>query len=344
MTVVLGGDFRQILPVIPRGTRADIVRASILSSPLWQHCTLYSLTENMRLQNSTLPEVSLFNDWVMKVGDGSVPSCRLSEDEEEPSWIAIPNDFLIPASADLIADIISSTYPELTARFGDTSYLKERAILSSTNEIVDVVNDRVISMLPGDIQTFLSADKVSQASDNFEAHTLLYPTEYLNTFKFSGFPNHELRLKVGVPVMLMRNLNQSLGLCNGTRMVVTRLAQTVIEAEIITGLNSGRRFFIPRVEMVPSDTDLPFMFCRRQFPLKVCFAMTINKSQGQTFNHVGLYLPQPVFSHGQLYVAASRVTSPSGFRVLLQTEDPTKPLTRNIVYREVFQRLYQSSP
>ncbi len=164
---------------------------------------MYSLTQNMRLLDSTTSDATSFISWIMKLGEGTLDAHRLSDDEDEPSWINIPPEFLIPLSADPIADIIALSYPDLITRFQDVSYLKQRAILSSTNEIVDAVNERIISMLPGDTQTFLSADKVSPASDNFEAHSLLYPPEYLHTFKFSGFPNHELQLKVSVPVMLL---------------------------------------------------------------------------------------------------------------------------------------------
>jgi ATP-dependent DNA helicase PIF1 len=122
--------------------------------------------------------------------------------------------------------------------------------------------------------------------------------EFLNTLQFSRIANHKLEFKVGVPILLLRNLNQSIGLCNGTRLIVNRLGQRVIEAEIITGNNVGKLVFIPRIIMSPSKTDWPFVLRRRQFPVRVAFAMTINKSQGQTLNNVGVYLPCPVYSHG----------------------------------------------
>jgi ATP-dependent DNA helicase PIF1 len=106
-----------------------------------------------------------------------------------------------------------------------------------------------------------------------------------------------------VPIMLLRNLNQSEGLCNGTRLIITLLGDLVLEAKIITGIHSGKIVLIPRICLPLKNYKLPFVLERRQFPVKVCYAMTINKSQGQTLTNVGIYLRRPVFTHGQLYVA-----------------------------------------
>ena len=77
--------------------------------------------------------------------------------------------------------------------------------------------------------------------------------------------------------MLLRNLNQTAGLCNGTRLIVTQLADWVIEAKIITGTNIGSKVFIPRIILSPTESNWPFILKRRQFPISVSFAMTINK-------------------------------------------------------------------
>ncbi len=100
----------------------------------------------------------------------------------------------------------------------------------------------------------------------------LYLVEFLNTLQFSGIANHKLELKVGVPILLFGNLNQLLGLCNGTRLIVNRLGQRVIEAEIIIGNNVGKHVFIPRIIMSPFETDWPFVLRCRQFPVRVAFA------------------------------------------------------------------------
>lgn len=122
--------------------------------------------------------------------------------------------------------------------------------------------------------------------------------------------------------------------------MVNHLGKNVIRATVLTGKNAGDVIFIPRMNLVPSDPGLPFKFQRRQYPVALCFVMTINKSQGQSLSHVGIYLPRSVFTHGQLYVALSRVKSRCGLKMLILDEDqrPTTT-TKNVVYREVFENV-----
>ncbi|XP_057719453.1 uncharacterized protein LOC130933862 [Arachis stenosperma] len=173
-----------------------------------------------------------------------------------------------------------------------------------------------------------------------ESQLDLYGPELLNSINCSGLPLHKLILKVGVPVMLLRNIDQSSGLCNGTRLQVRKLGNHVIECEVLTDNNVGHIALIPRMNMVPTNEAVPVRFQRRQFPIIVSFAMKINKSQGQTLSHVGLYLPRPVFTHGQLYVALSRVKNKRGLKVLLMNHvGMSANSTINVVYREVFEKI-----
>ncbi|XP_076931995.1 uncharacterized protein LOC143597361 [Bidens hawaiensis] len=112
------------------------------------------------------------------------------------------------------------------------------------------------------------------------------------------YPNHRLVLKVGVPIMLLRNINHKKGLCNGTRLQVVSLGRRVIEAKVVSGTNIGYHTLISRVSLTPTDKKIPFKLKRRQFPISVCFAMTINKSQGQSLSRVGLYLKDPIHQIG----------------------------------------------
>lgn len=202
--------------------------------------------------------------------------------------------------------------------------LCERAIISPRNVTAEEINNIILQKFTADSREYLSIDSVIAIDE-----VVNYPQEFLNSLTPSGFPPHKLSLKVGSPIMLLRNL-QPPNLCNGTRLQVKVLRNNVIEAIILTGPASGQMAFIPRIRMIP--TDLPFQFKRLQFPVKVSFAITINKSQGQTYNFVGVDLRSDCFSHGQLYVGLSRTGNPDHQIILI----PSGNKTKNVVYNEVF--------
>lgn len=327
--VVLGGDFRQILPVVIRGTRADIIDACIKSSELWKHVNIKHLTINMRIQDN---EQKQFVDYLLKIGEGKeLVYSNIGED-----MIKLQDDIIL--NDQNINSLIFTTFNNIIDKYNNNdnyiNYIKDRAILTIKNEDVDDINEQIINLFPGIAHEFLSADSVE---DKDFVHQNLYPIEFLNTLTPSGTPPHKLILKVGVPIILLRNLNPAEGLCNGTRLIVKGLQKSVIDAEIITGTHIGQRVFIPRIRIAPSDADLPFQLIRRQFPIRLAFVMTINKAQGQTIPYMGLYLPRPVFAHGQLYVALSRVQSKDNIKILIKDGLIDEEFyTKNIVYKEIF--------
>ena len=139
-------------------------------------------------------------------------------------------------------------------------------------------------------------------------------------------------IKVSATIILLRNINPKKGLCNGTRLIVHDLQRHLIWAEVIASQHRGRYVMIPRITMSSRDTALPIDI-GVQFPVRLALCLTINKAQGQLLRYIGVYLPQPVFTHGQLYVVMSRAKSFAGIRVML----PQGNKTKNIVYPEVLQ-------
>jgi hypothetical protein len=171
--------------------------------------------------------------------------------------------------------------------------LRERSILAPHNKEVSLIKVMVLSYLPGAQVDFLSANS---AEDTKVVN--IYPSEFFNALEVNGMLSHKLSFKIDAPMMLLRNLDPSAGLCNGMHLIVRRFTMRVVEAEIIAGKGAGNVAFIPRIKFIFDNNNLPFTFARKQFPLRLAYAMTINKSQGQTFSHVGLHLADDVFSHG----------------------------------------------
>lgn len=316
--VLFGGDFRQILPVVIKGSRAKTIKACFKHSPIWPQLQKFSLTTNQRARDD--PQYSAF---VLQVGEGRYPV------QDDGSFMFPPNLACHGPDTDSLIDEI---FPNLNQNMGDMNYVTNRVILTPKNDDVDHINNKIAAMLDGDAREYLSADSVEDETGNQNgAH--LFPTEFLNSLTPSGIPPHRLILKIGAPIMLLRNLDCSKGLCNGTRLIVRALQHHVIDAEIAVGRHRGTRVFIPRIVLSPSDSTLPFKLRRKQFPIKLCFAMTINKSQGQTLTKVGLYLRNDVFTHGQLYVALSRVRSSTDIKIL----STNGMKIRNVVYPEILQ-------
>ena len=318
--VVFGGDFQQTLPVITKGSREQIVSASPTRSALWKKSTVLHLQENMRLADE--PD---FAQWLLDIGHGR----NLTEDHllklrdgmdcgQEP------------------AQLIQAIYGDIAQRgtsAGNDNYYLDRTILSARNDDVDELNDLLMKDFPGTSTTYHSADSLAHEPgvDN-EQGLLAYTPEYLNAINIPGLPMSKLILKEQVPLMLLRNIAPDRGLCNGTRVVLTHMRPHVLQVHLISGEHKGKVAFIPRLQLTPNEELLGFSFKRCQFPVRLAFAMTINKSQGQSVKHVGIDLRAGVFSHGQLYVAMSRATRSSNIKVILPPG--AENLVKNIVYQE----------
>ncbi|XP_028068690.1 ATP-dependent DNA helicase PIF1-like [Camellia sinensis] len=238
------------------------------------------------------------------IGDGKIPEIS-SIEGGEINWIEIPEQFLVRNESHALHDLIHAIYPELSTKYNDSSYLKEHGILAPKNADVDELNVIMLSMLLAESQKYLTADMICLVEgENIDEG--MHSPELLHSLNFSGIPSHCLELKKGAPIMLLKNCNQSQGLCNGTRLIVEKMRDKVIEAQVITSLNIGEGVFISRIILSPSTTHSSVPIKRRQFLIKQAFAMTINKSQGQTLKNISV-----------LYDALSRVTTPSGLKILI---------------------------
>jgi len=260
------------------------------------------------------PEAGVFAEQLLRIGDGKVA-------QNNRGLIHFPRNFGILVAN--VEELIDKVFPNLTQNIDSPNYIHERAILAPTNDSVEQLNLQIQEKLSNrPTRTYLSIDQTVEPDQ-----AVNYPVEFLNSLAIPGLPPHKLTLKIGSPIMLLRNLDPP-RLCNGTRLSVKKLHINSIEATILVGSFAGETVFIPRIPLIPAD--LVFEFKRLQFPVRLAYAMTINKSQGQSLRFVGLELSSPCFTHGQLYVACSRVGSSSNMFILAPNGE-----TKNIVYEQV---------
>ena len=231
-------------------------------------------------------------------------------------------------------DFYNMVFPleELQHAGNNPGFFRYCVILTFRNDVVAEFNESLLMKLLGEVHTYDFVDSV----DINEDETDHIPQEFLRSQTPSGLPPSRLNMKVGAPIILLRNLYPALGECNGTRMIITRLGRRCIEARILGGEFHGQLRLIPRIKLTTTENDMPYILSRRQYPIRLCFAMTVNKSQGQSLKTVGVDLQTSAFTNGQLYVALSRVTSAQGVTVLLSENGDGK--TNNVVYPEVLLR------
>ena len=245
--IVFGGDFRQILLVIRHGTEADVVSACLNRSPLWSHVKVLKLTINMRLRNLSSNDTSQVSDcskFLLRVGEGTEP-------DDENQMIHVDHNFVVAGES--VSDLVAATYGDIKVNYNNPDYIYRRSLMCPKNDTTDSINQYVMNLIPGEASTLLSADSVGKEQ------AAMYPTEFLNSITPNGLPL--------IDCTLLRSLDPTQGMCNGTRLTVKAFLNRIIDTEIATGVHKGKRVFIARIPMTPSDTDFPFVLRRRQFPM-----------------------------------------------------------------------------
>ncbi len=335
VTMVFSGDWRQCLPVVPGGSKAQIIHHTFKMSDLWSEVKIFKLAENMRVQLGGSDEKE-FSEYLLRIGEGTEPrNPTVGEDS-----IIIPDN--LKSKAKDLKNFCDEIFPELRQKVENgmkerllnehwDKWLMSRAIICPTNKDAAEVNDILLEKLSGEEQVYLSCDKVRNEE---EAHR--FPTEFLNSISLPSIPPHKLTLKLGAPIMLLRNLNPAKGHVNGARYYVKALKSRMIHAQLASGAFKGEDLLIPRIFFHPRDKSIPFEMERKQFPIRPCFGITSNKSQGQTLSKVGIYLKQDFFSHGQMYVALSRVGSAKNISIYKpKSGEESDNYMANVVYKEI---------
>jgi hypothetical protein len=320
--VILGGDFQQILPVIRRGNRADTVAACLQYACVWPKLELLPLHQNMRLDSAS-DENRPLATWLKDMS---------YKKEYQGTATDLPPGIWKTHSMDRFLDRI---YPLSLLRSAptDPDAFNGRAILTAHNNVVHEMNDILLDRMPGTVET-LYAENRAVYDDNSPVPIDQATPELLGSINLSGLPVSDLRLKIGAPVMVIRNIDATNGLCNGTRATVVSFTKRVLRVKLAdTNLHDPYRLLY-RCTLTSNKDDLPFILRRCQFPIRLAFALTINKAQGQSLRNVAIDLRQQVFCHGQLYVAFSRTTNAQNVSILA-ADSNTDFKVDNVVYPEV---------
>ncbi|GBO12074.1 hypothetical protein AVEN_21687-1 [Araneus ventricosus] len=242
-----------------------------------------------------------FSKWLLEVGDG------LSADTIKLPSVCHPKE----------QDPVKQLYNDLNFKAVTAEQLKGRAILTVTNDLFIELNNAVLNLITGREGVYDSID--CNLSENPQDQ-LSYIEEFLNNLTPTGMPPHKMRFKKCAVIKLLRYLMPSKDLYNGTSLIVTKLQRKVIEEEMI-GSSSKETFLFPRIPLIPSGNNIPFSCKRKQLSVRLAFSMTINKSQGQTFDEVCFVLTKSVFTHGQLYVGLSIAWSFDSVSVISPTKE-----------------------
>ena len=258
-----------------------------------------------------LPNEVEFAQFSLDVGHGIL--------NDQDDNVQLPARCLAAADRDIVED----TYGQLVRARGFKEVVVD----------VEEINARVMNLFDNTTERiYTSIDSTENRGDNDQINETILP-QYLNTLSPPSLPPHELRLRKYSVIMLIRNLSINEGLCDGTRLLVLELGNMVLRCEILSGDKTGYIVFLHRITLY-CENEYPFTFKRRQFTVKIAFAMTINKSQGQTFEKTSVDLHRDVFNNGQLYVAFFRVRSWETLKVYLGAQKDG--IVKNFVYRSFF--------
>ncbi|KAE9524127.1 hypothetical protein AGLY_015492 [Aphis glycines] len=223
--ILLSGDFRQAIPVIPKSTAADEINAYLKSSFLWRHVKKLKLTTNMRVALQNDPSTAEFSRQLLAIDNGHIPIDVLT------GLISFPENFCEFTSSK--EELITKVFPSIEVNYNNLDWMSERAILAARNKDVDILKFTIQSKIAGELRSYKSVDSTTD-----ENEAVNYPTEFLNSLDVPGTPSHNLQVKVGSIIIMLWNLNPP-KLCNGTRLSVKKLMNNLIQSSIIKGNFKG---------------------------------------------------------------------------------------------------------
>ncbi|XP_014211970.1 uncharacterized protein LOC106641905 isoform X2 [Copidosoma floridanum] len=216
---VLGGDFRQLLPVRVGGTHSEVIDLCINRSNQWSQFIKYTLKHNMRARSEEID----FSSFLLNVGDG-----KLNDAYDNVSLAHFPDTCFAAHDEDIVEDMYGEIFRSKHYRKAISS-----AVLSPRNADVNEINKKIVTLLDEATETICTSVDSTDNCDNSGFDDVLLP-EYLSTLSPPSLPPRTLKLRENCIVMLIRNLNISEGLRNGTRLLLLELRSNVLKCEILT--------------------------------------------------------------------------------------------------------------
>uniref|UniRef100_A0A914H4I5 ATP-dependent DNA helicase n=1 Tax=Globodera rostochiensis TaxID=31243 RepID=A0A914H4I5_GLORO len=331
--VILGGDWKQLAPVVPGGGDTHQLNASVKTSDLFEHFVTRKLRANHRLRTGQ----DSYRRFLLRVGTGN-------NNNKTSHRVTLKQTMCVASREELIDFVFPAEMLNNPLKHGEE--LGGCAILSPLNRETFELNETIMDRIVGPQRVYIATTQPvrDETGLNDLANVAAdADCENLSRMTPSGLPEHILRIKVGAIMMIIANISIADGLCNGTRVQILpgpkgRLTQHIIRCRILSGNKRGNEHDLHAARFVfggdPNAKHEGLIKCERvQFPLRPGNVMTINKSQGQTLSRVGVLLDKSsCFSHGQLYVALSRVKDEAGIRIC--TKQPNFKV-KNVVMQEL---------
>ncbi len=303
-SVLFMGDFKQLLPVVRYGSGHN---CTIQTCHWWHAIRFIHFTKNWRASSNPA-----FATYLEDVGNGRV-------DLVEPP-----------------AECRVSSYTELIqAVYGDTWDCAHQ-ILALTLETCAEVNALCFAQLPGTLTQIPASDNYIDCRDPDD-----FPHDYIESLDMKGAPPWMLQFKIGAKYMCIRNLDLNRGIVNGTMLRLLSFGHHSAHFEILTGKAKGSIEILTKsaFSINPEASGLPFTIIRKQYPIIPAYCLSVHKAQGQSLQRVGLIFESDPFTHGQLYVALSRVSGWNRVYTVYQGDN-----IKNHVLRHLLMPLSQLQP
>lgn len=297
------GDWRQIAPVVINGGKQDIIDTCFKSSTLWVNFETHMLSLSIR-QNEDQQYVRFLEKVATEKGQIDLQQLESIQNLNES---------------------FAYLYPD--KQHLDPMLASKRTYLAPVNTMVDDFNLFVLDHVPGRLHTIKSYDSVAEEDIN-AANTNV---EFLNSIKHSGVPSHDLKLKNGVVCVILRNLDPARGIVKGARVAVIDIARRHVVVRKLNG--DGDLICLPRINFKFRPTYSSITMMRKQIPLRLAYASTLNSCQGLTLDKAVVDIRTSPFAHGQLYTALSRVRSSKDICIRKDADQDSKCM--NVVYKEL---------